>query len=113
MNDTYPTDALASESSPKWKVTDIDSLLWERWGDEYVVFHAPSGKTHFLNASGALILQLLSRDESYVGLMAAEIGLCTATPVDDVLMQQVQQTILRFEQLGLVSRCRSTRAVAS
>lgn len=104
---------MAPESSPRWKVTDVDSLLWERWGDEYVVFHAPSGKTHFLNASGALILQLLSHDESDVGRVAAEIGRRTATTVDDALIKQVQQAMLRFEHLGLLSRGRSTPAVAS
>ena len=104
---------MASESVPKWKVTDARSLLWEQWDNEYAVFHAPSGKTHFLNVSSALILQFLSRESSDVGRVAAEIEVRTGSPVDDSLMQQVQQALLRFEQLGLVTRVNGPGPVAS
>ncbi len=95
---------MVSESFPKWKVTDARSLLWERWNNEYAVFHTPSGKTHFLNVSSALILQFLSRAESDVRRVADEIGLRTGTPVDDAFIRQIRQALLHFEQLGLVTR---------
>jgi len=91
--------------SSKWKAKDAGSLLWERWGDEYVVFHIPSGKTHFLNAAGALVLEILGRQDSDVAHLAAEIGRRASTAVDDTLMAQIQQSLVRYEQLGLVSRC--------
>lgn len=104
---------MASESLSYWKVTDARSLLWEQWDNEYAVFHAPSGKTHFLNASSALILHFLSRQASDVRRVAAEIGVRTEAPVDDSLVQQVQHALLHFEQLGLVTRVPGPGPVAS
>lgn len=95
---------MASELFPKWKVTGVGSLLWEQWENEYAVFHPPSGKTHFLNASSALILHFIYDEASDVERIAAEIGVHSGVPVDDALMQQVRHALLRFEQLGLVSR---------
>ena len=102
---------MVSESFPKWKVTDARSLLWERWDNEYAVFHAPSGKTHFLNLSSALILQFLARAESDVRRVADEIGRHSGTPVDDALIQEVRQALLHFERLGLVTRVRGPAVV--
>ena len=102
---------MASESPSKWKVPDAAALIWECWGDEYVLFHANSGKTHFLNASGALILRLLSRQPYDVAELTVELGRHDARQVDDALIAQVRHLIGEFERLGLVSRVTHARSV--
>jgi len=73
------------------------------WDGEFTVFQPAAGKTHFLNEMGLHILILLDRApttlEHLCQLLAERFSLLS----DESFMQQIQQTLHRFEALGLVA----------
>jgi len=50
-------------SPPKWRCAKSpDEIVWAHFDEDYVAFHRPSGKTHFLNAaSHRLICEILTK----------------------------------------------------
>lgn len=63
-------------------------FAWAHWSDGHVLYHRPSGKTHFLNEAGAALLR---------ELLANPAETFDADPA-------LQGLLLRFETLGLVER---------
>lgn len=75
-------------SEARWKAAPAEHYSWATWPDGEVLYHRPSGKTHFLNASGAdLLRQLLAAPGQ-------------SFEADDAL----RGLLLRMESLGLVER---------
>ena len=83
-----------------WRARSPDDLVWAQFGDDYIAFHRPSGKTHFLNlASYFLICEFLleARDRAAI---AAEF-----VPDDDDALAFDDQLLAMLEHLrglGLV-----------
>ena len=76
--------------------------MWADWGDDCVLYHVPSGKTHLLNAGAMLLL----RQVLVVPLTAAEAAdrlaeLQRASP-DSRFQGHIAQLLQRFDALGLV-----------
>jgi PqqD family protein of HPr-rel-A system len=86
----------------RWTGLPNHALLWEPWGEDFVIYNTRSGETHFINATAARILKLLQEGPSSVPDMAeplrAEIG------GGDVpnLCSEISRIIRDFDQLGLV-----------
>jgi PqqD family protein of HPr-rel-A system len=86
-----------------WQVAEPDNLLWAQFGQEFVGYHRPSGKTHFLNdvsvrvLSGYLLVPLST--EALADKLGAESGNGEPLPSDEL-----HALLIRFEQLGLVKR---------
>jgi hypothetical protein len=74
-----------------WRAVPADQLSWADWDSGHALYHRLSGKTHFLNPTGAALLRelLANPGEAY------EI---------DEADQGVRELVLRFEMLGLVER---------
>ena len=63
---------LADRTQPKWGVISPDDILWTGKGDDWVAYHRPSGKTHFLNAASRLLItDLLAEPASLPELLEA------------------------------------------
>ena len=88
----------------RWQVNDPGSLMWEQWDGEYVVYHVPSGTTHFLNATGGLILHRLVEGDADARGLAEVISQETGVVVDGQLTAQVESILIRFSQLGLINQ---------
>lgn len=72
-----------------------------------MVYHRPSGKTHFINAATALLLERILTEPTDLE------GACTAlvrsqrgpdAEIHDDFRRDVAATLLRLEDLGLVER---------
>jgi PqqD family protein of HPr-rel-A system len=76
-------------------------LDWARWDDGQVLFHLPSGKTHFVNADTVRLLEIL-RVPRNLDEIVRQLW-------DDVLPQELEEVrgeafelLLRLADLGLV-----------
>jgi PqqD family protein of HPr-rel-A system len=77
-------------------------LAWAEWDGEFVLYHRPSGKTHFLNATTALLLTEIliepkSTADATTALLATQIA-----AIESEQHQYVAELLKRLESLGLV-----------
>ncbi|HQX79853.1 MAG TPA: HPr-rel-A system PqqD family peptide chaperone [Steroidobacteraceae bacterium] len=96
MASTTPT------SEPKWRRADAAHCVWADWDELSVVYHRPSGKTHFVNASTAFLLEQLLGEPASVESAAQALAQAQDRPVDDALRDDVAGTLLRLAELGLI-----------
>ena len=87
-----------------WRASPVDDTAWVQFDDEYVAYHRPSGKTHFLNAAThRLLTDLLVEPASLATVAAAFAAGSSASPVGDV-EKELRATLSHLESLGLVAR---------
>jgi PqqD family protein of HPr-rel-A system len=79
-------------------------LSWFASGDEHVVYHHPSGKTHLLNAGSALLIQAVLRDPRTSEQAADELARLQDALSDPRFREHVSGLLARFAELGLVER---------
>jgi PqqD family protein of HPr-rel-A system len=92
------------DTASRWRTCDPQQILWAEFDDEFVIYHAPSGKTHFLNSgSGYLLRNLLERPHtlSEIVLQFSPEGEREDHSSRDGV---IADTLLYFEELGLVER---------
>lgn len=93
----------------RWQCRCPDDLLWADFGDQFVVFHRPSGQTHFLNESAAvLLIDVLASPTTLEEAARALLGELDDRPTPGEpsreLRERVLRMLVRFEELGLVQR---------
>jgi PqqD family protein of HPr-rel-A system len=99
----------------RWRALAARDLSRMGFSDQQVVFHRPSGKTHFLNNTACTLLELVSEqllDETGLARALAErhpelealdsSRLEAGHGSSSVLSEHVRGILLRFEELGLV-----------
>ncbi|HRO59573.1 MAG TPA: HPr-rel-A system PqqD family peptide chaperone [Burkholderiaceae bacterium] len=90
----------------RWRSATSDEFLWAEWDREFVVFHRPSGQTHFVNAASAALLRDILVDP--MDALDASRALAGQTPdapePDADFARHVFGLLVRFEELGLVVR---------
>jgi PqqD family protein of HPr-rel-A system len=92
--------------TPRWRAIPAGDLLWAAWDDHRIVFHRPSGITHFLNpASHYLIAEFFDEPRS-LGEVADEMLAVTEAPIPapDGFRRQILSLLMRLEQIGLIQR---------
>ena len=91
-------------STTRWRSRKADEIVWFDISPDFVAFHRPSGKTHFLNAAGKLMLTdtLLEPADlpSILGTTSSEMG----DEAFITLRNQMKVMLEHFETLGLVER---------
>ncbi len=99
MASTTPT------SEPEWRRPDAAQCIWAEWqADVSVIYHRPSGKTHFINPSTAFLLERLLEGPATVGSAAQALAAAQERRADDALRDDVAGILLRLEELGLIER---------
>ncbi|NLD69005.1 MAG: HPr-rel-A system PqqD family peptide chaperone [Limnobacter sp.] len=90
----------------RWRSAPDDEFLWAEWDREFVVFHRPSGQTHFVNAASAALLReiLLEPMDALDASRALAAQSPDATDPDADFARYVFGLLVRFEELGLVVR---------
>jgi PqqD family protein of HPr-rel-A system len=78
--------------------------LWSDWDASSVIYHRPSGKTHFINAATAFLLEQGLEQPATVEAAARAVAEARGVVVDDELRADVGDTLLRLEELGLIER---------
>lgn len=92
-------------SREKW-VLAAGQLEWEQWDDIHIVFQHAAGKTHFLNAVSHLLLQRLGASPQDSQTAANDIAQELGFDADAEFVDQIEKTLTRLEQLGLISKIR-------
>ena len=86
-----------------WRSNAAD-CLWAEFDDNYVVYHRPSGKTHFLNAAGHRLLTEILTSACQTATIAAKLVGNDAGGAGSLNAGEVHEMLVRFEYLGLVDR---------
>lgn len=88
-----------------WRAIEPSNVLWVNWGDDYVLYHRPSGKTHFVNTATAYLLGIvLCEPKSALAASAALAGFGRAAE-DEKFGAEIADLLVRLEHVGLVNRC--------
>lgn len=87
---------------PRWCAVGFASLQIIDWDGEFTVFQPAVGKTHFLNEMGLRILLLLNQSPATLEQICQQLAEHFSLAPDESFLQQIQQTLQRFEALGLV-----------
>jgi PqqD family protein of HPr-rel-A system len=88
----------------RYRAAPTESCLWADCQGDWVLFHRPSGKTHFLNAGTALLLREVLRTPLHAGAAAAELARLQGGSLDARFQSHVADLLRRLEELGLVER---------
>ncbi len=91
-------------SANRWRSRAPDEIVWFDIAPDFVAFHRPSGKTHFLNAASKLLLTDTLIEPAN---LPSILGAISSGSVDETVEDYQQQMIVmleHFESLGLVER---------
>lgn len=92
----------------RWRAAPPSEIRWAAWDSSFVLFHRPSGKTHFLNEASALLLQQVLVQPLDVHATAARLAPLCGAPADQAAapayLKHVFGLLVRLEELGLVRR---------
>jgi PqqD family protein of HPr-rel-A system len=91
-------------SATLWRAAAKSDCALTQWDDQVVVFHRPSGLTHFINASMAQLLENLSAGPCHTELLVDRfIGNPDSYGTSEV-RDHVLSLLFRLEELGLIKR---------
>lgn len=89
-----------------WRSAAAADCVWADWDGDYVLFHRPSGRTHFVNAATAVLLQHVLAEPKNVE--DASLELAASWPDgyshSPALRRHVEELLVRLEELALVTR---------
>ena len=74
------------------------------FGNDYVAYHRPSGKTHFLNAASQLLICNILTEPTALSAIAEEFAPDVTDDHADAYLEQMKAMLDRLEHLGLVER---------
>lgn len=88
----------------KWRSCSPTQCNWVTFENDFVVYHRPSGKTHFLNVgSEVLLTDVLTEARSLTSIL--DIFASDDTDEDhEEYVRQMQSMLDRLEYLGLIER---------
>jgi PqqD family protein of HPr-rel-A system len=87
-----------------WRSLEPGNVLWAEWDGEYVLYHRPSGKTHFVNAATVQLLKTVLLEPKSARAAALELAAGEAADADDEFCAEVAALLERLEHVGLVER---------
>jgi PqqD family protein of HPr-rel-A system len=88
----------------EWCARRAEDLVWAEFGEDYVVYHRPSGKTHFLNSASVALLREVLASPRNASSAAEELAARESAPVDAEFVAAVLESLAHLEHLGLVDR---------
>ena len=93
---------LDSSHEPAWRAGPAQDLVWADFGDDSIVYHRPSGKTHFLNGATALLLKTVLLEPKTARIAAEELAAREQAVGDAEFFATVAASLERLAHLGLV-----------
>ena len=91
-------------SLPKWRSRSPDEIVWAVFDQDYIAYHRPSGKTHFLNAASQLLVCDILNEPRGLSAIADEFTSEVTNGHPDVYLEQMKAMLDRLEHLGLIER---------
>lgn len=89
-----------------WKAASQADFALARWGEQVVLYHRPSGLTHFINTATAELLNDLSGRPGGLETLIRRYADGSARHDPAQLQDYVVNLMIRLEELGLVERMR-------
>jgi PqqD family protein of HPr-rel-A system len=96
------TDGPARES--RWRAGRVEQLVWAELGDDFVVYHRPSGKTHFLNSASAVLLREVLTRPKHASAAADELAAREGAVAESDFVAAVTASLEHLGHLGLIER---------
>jgi PqqD family protein of HPr-rel-A system len=90
--------------SPKWRNQSPGDVVWAVFGDEFVAYHRPSGKTHFLNAASHLLICDILHEPRNFADIADAFALSETVKHPEGYFEEMKSLLNRLEALGLIER---------
>jgi PqqD family protein of HPr-rel-A system len=87
-----------------WRAGRADDLVWAEFGDDYVVYHRPSGKTHFFNTATATLIRVVLTEPKNATAAAEALAEHEEAAGDEAFFAAVAESLAHLEHLGLVER---------
>ncbi len=87
-----------------WLRAEGAQCLWADWDDLAVLYHRPSGKTHFINAATAFLLEQFNAAPAPLDAASRALAEAQGLAVDDGLREGVAGMAQRLGALGLIAR---------
>ena len=87
-----------------WRSRPPEEIVWAVFGNDYVAYHRPSGKTHFLNAASQLLIRDILTEPTALSAIADEFASEITDSHADAYLEQMRAMLDRLEHLGLVER---------
>jgi PqqD family protein of HPr-rel-A system len=87
-----------------WRLIEPRTILWTQWGDDYIIYHRPSGKTHFINAATAQLLKNILLEPKTALSAALELAVAQQASCNEEFLVAVGRSLQRLEDVGLVER---------
>jgi PqqD family protein of HPr-rel-A system len=84
-----------------WHGVDKEVLLWEQFGEDYVIYHVQSGETHYLNGTAAAVLRRLQQGPASLENLAEALGLTIEAGCKPALARQLSRALQAFSHAGL------------
>jgi PqqD family protein of HPr-rel-A system len=85
-----------------WAGLPENALIWEQFGDEYVVYSRRSGETHFLNVTAAEVLKVLQSEPATLPAVVAQVCHLFDMEEEPALIQHISRVMQEFDHVGLI-----------
>lgn len=76
--------------------------MWEAFGDDFVLYHRPSGKTHLLNESSHVLLTETVKESVSFAAILESLGINTDDPDAAAKVSSLWSLLVRLEEFGLL-----------
>ena len=87
-----------------WQSADQADLVWKQAGDDFLLFHRPSGKTHLFNAaSHRLLTQVSAEPVSTDAIISAFEAPAGQSHADADLRAHWERLLQRLHQTSIAS----------
>ena len=86
----------------KWRSCPPDECIWVPLDNEFVVYHRPSGKTHFLNAASELLLNDILVEPQDFDSILETFGAAVEEANAAAYSERMSDMLRRLEVLGLI-----------
>ena len=90
--------------SPKWRSQTPEDIMWVVYDDDFIAYHRPSGKTHFLNAASYLLVCEILNEPMDFEDIAKEFASNDIDGDPDGYLEEMTSLLDRLEALGLIER---------
>jgi len=94
----------SSNAVYQWRARPADEVVWRALDEDYVLYHRPSGKTHFLNAASRSLLSDILTTPQTAAAAADALASRSGVAADAAFVATVTDTLAQLDHLGLIDR---------
>lgn len=85
-----------------FQVADTACFLWKNMDDAQIIYDSRSGYSQALNEFASEIFDIIEEKPSCLSDIIGELEVILERPLEDELQQQVRDTIIIFDEMGLI-----------